>query len=168
MSRPPAITAVPVISQPDTRVHFVRSDGTLAPNEPSFLIDHRSPVKERWGGWFVTGTLAGDTHMGNALLPESQRAASFDRQRGSAITDVRRLFNHDLYLSPHSDVVALMVLGHQIRMHNLIARLHHTGTPAPDQIEELLRYLLFIDEAPLHGPVTGSTTFAAEFEKVGR
>jgi hypothetical protein len=148
----------------------------------------------------VTGTIAGATHMGNALLPESEHAASFDRERGTAITDVGRLFDSARYLSPHSDIVALMVLGHQVRMHNLIARLHHTANaaaglkagptneapelkPGPAsgqtvgpsfssadetaQIDELLRYLLFVDEAPLKGAISGSTTFAADFEKRG-
>jgi hypothetical protein len=162
---------------------FVRPDGALAPNAPSFLTDHRSPIEERFGGWFVTGTLAGDRHMGNALLSSSQEAASFDRQPGTAITDVSRLFFADRYLSPHSDVVALMVLAHQVRMHNLIARLHREAVSAtaasgpavdpssrstvPERIEELVRYMLFADEAPLRGTVEGSTTFAADFERVG-
>jgi hypothetical protein len=166
------------------RSTFVRRDGTLASGEPSFLTDDRSPFPERWGGWFVTGTLTSDTHMGNTPLSEAQHAATFDRGPGTAIADVRPFFSHDRYLSPDSDIVALMVLGHQTRMHNLIARLHRTATlaasgaaaadtPQPsssdvsDQIEELLRYMLFVDEAPLQGAVTGSTTFAADFARRG-
>jgi hypothetical protein len=162
---------------------FVRPDGTIAPNAPGFLTDHRSPIEERFGGWFVTGTLAGDRHMGNALLSSGQDAASFDRGPGTAITNVSRLFYADRYLSPHSDVVALMVLAHQARMHNLMAKLHREAAPAtaasgpavdpasrsavPEHIEEIVRYMLFVDEAPLAGPVTGSTTFSADFERIG-
>jgi hypothetical protein len=161
---------------------FVRPDGTLAPNAPSFLTDHRSPIEERFGGWFVTGTFAGDTHMGNALLSSGRDASTFDRGPGTAITNVSQLFLADRYLSPHSDVVALMVLAHQVRMHNLIARLHReatspraaeAGTEAlgrsatPESLEELVRYMLFVDEAPLHGTVAGSTTFAADFARLG-
>jgi hypothetical protein len=155
---------------------FVRPDGTLAPNAPSFLTDHRSPIEERFGGWFVTGTLAGDRHMGNALLSSAQDVAAFDREPGTAITDVSRLFFADRYLSPHSDVVALMVLAHQVRMHNLIAKLHReavsaadpsAGSTVPERIEDLVRYMLFVDEAPLKGAVRGSTTFAADFERIG-
>jgi hypothetical protein len=156
------------------RSTFARADGTLARDEPSFLTDDTSPFEERWGGWFVTGTVQGALHMGNAPLPESQHAASFDRHRGSAMTDVSAIFEHQRYLSPESDVVALMVLGHQIRMHNLIARLHHTASaPGAAQkdvdagIEDLLRYMLFVDAVPLPGPVKGSTTFAADFERLG-
>jgi len=174
---------------------FARSDGSLASGEPSYLTDDTSPIEERWGGWFVSGTVGAATHMGNSPLPESQHAATFDRTRGTAITDVARLFDHDRYLSPHSDVVALMVLGHQTRLHNLIARVHHLATLKPESaepqpgsaelkpgatyvgrgfspavtiaIDDLVRYLLFADEAPLKGPVVGTTTFAADFEKLG-
>ena len=155
------------------RSTFVRSDGTLASGEPSYLTDDRSPVAERWGGWFVSGTITGDEHMGNSPLPQSEHAATFDRSRGTAITDVAHLFNRTRYLSPHSDVVALMVLGHQVRMHNLIARLHRSvtdGAPAKDvstQTDDLVRYMLFADEAPLKGAVKGPTTFAADFERRG-
>jgi hypothetical protein len=71
---------------------------------------------------------------------------------------------------PDSDVVALMVLGHQVRMHNLIARLHRRsvdGLPFDEDVEDLVRYMLFVDEAPLRGPISGSTTFAADFERLG-
>jgi hypothetical protein len=169
------------------RSTFVRSDGTLASGEPSYLTDDTSPIEERWGGWFVSGTVGGAMHMGNSPLPQSEHAATFDRSRGTAITDVARLFSEDRYLSPHSDVVALMVLGHQTRMHNLIARLHHLASsrgsaattesaelkPGPGDaavttaIDDLVRYLLFADEASLKGPVVGTSTFAADFEKLG-
>lgn len=158
---------------------FVRNDGTLVSGEPSFLTDDRSPFEERWGGWFVSGTIAGVTHMGNAPLPLGQRASTFDRTRGTAITDVSRIFDSARYLSTESDVVALMVLGHQVRLHNLIARLHRAasagasgdaalGPRVDEQIQELLRYLLFVDAAPLTGVVKSPTTFVQDFERRGR
>lgn len=72
------------------------------------------------------------------------------------------------YLSPHSDIVALLVLAHQIEIHNLIA----TADAAPDADpkdagEPLVQALLFEGAAPLNGPVDGSSDFAAEFSKRG-
>ena len=149
---------------------FVGADGQMAPRVRSFLTDHRSPIEERWGGWYVTGRLAGNTHMGNAFLRFGQDEASFDRTTGTAMTNVANRFRSERYLAAESDVVALMVLDHQVRMHNLLARLHYTadrGLPVADQVEELLRYTLFVDEAPLNGLVAGTTTFAADFERIG-
>jgi len=34
----------------------------------TFTTDHESPLKERWGGWYVTGTHGDQRHMGNAVL----------------------------------------------------------------------------------------------------
>jgi len=159
---------------------FVRSDGRLASELTSYLTDHRSPLEERWGGWFVSGTFSGNVHMGNALLRAGQTDTSFDRAPGSSIANVASMFYSDLYLSSASDVVALMVLDHQARMHNLIAKLHHDAVAETTErgstalppaltkdIEELLRYMLFVEEAPLKGPVAGPTKFAAEFEQLG-
>ena len=35
-------------------------------------IDHRTPIEERWGGWYVTGTHGAQHHRGNAIVPDPQ------------------------------------------------------------------------------------------------
>jgi hypothetical protein len=72
-------------------------------------------------------------------------------------------FNTDAYLSPYSDIVALMVFEHQTRMMNLIAR------AATDRgvINELVDSLLFVDESRLTGKITGSSGFAEKFAALG-
>jgi hypothetical protein len=149
---------------------FTLPDGQVAPRTPAYLTDHRSPLAQRWGGWFVSGTFSGDVHMGNVLFRAGMDPETFDRAPGTAVADISHLFYSNRYLSPASDVVALLVLDHQVQMHNLIAALHYDashGRPWDDALEALLRYALFVDEAPLKGPVKGPTTFAADFEKRG-
>ena len=134
--------------------------GTLEPGARSFITDQESPWSERWGGWYVSGDLAGGTHMGNAI-PTA--------------------FNASAYLSPDSDVVAHLVLAHQTQMHNLITltnyktRLALYSQASTGQFErpaeQLLRYLLFTGEAPLPGSaqqgVGASSAFAKEFAARG-
>lgn len=149
---------------------FPGPDGQVAPRVRSFLTDHRSPIEERWGGWYVTGTFSGDLHMGNAVLRSGEDESSFDRAPGTNMKNVAAHFRSERYPSAASDVVALMVLEHQAHMHNLLTRLHYDasqGQPVTADIEDLLRYALFVDEAPLKGPVTGTTAFATEFEQRG-
>ena len=158
---------------------FTRTDGTVATRARSFLTDHRSQLEDRWGGWYVSGSLENNLHMGNAFLREADDPTTFDRKPGSQLKNLANHFHSDRYMTPDSDVVALMVLEHQVRLHNLLGRLqydssqdpeyllHIAASPLAAEIEELLRYLLFIDEAPLKGTISGSTKFAAEFEKVG-
>ena len=72
-------------------------------------------------------------------------------------------FNTDAYLSPYSDIVALMVFEHQTRMMNLIAR----AATDRNVINELVDALLFVDEPPLADKITGSSGFAEKFAALG-
>jgi hypothetical protein len=128
-----------------------------------FSIGHGSPFADRWGGWYVSGKLAGDVHLGAAVSEQA--------------------FHPAKYLSPGSDIVALMVLAHQVRMDNLITHAKYEALFALDPRESpnpawakqrvaragdaLLDYMLFGEEAPLHGPVQGSSPFASEFQSRG-
>ena len=85
------------------------------------------------------------------------------------------------YLSPYSDVAALMVFNHQTRMTNLLIRvgwefrvagygrsgvLETTG-PLREMVNELVDYLLFVDEAVLPARVRGTSGFAEKFSAAG-
>jgi hypothetical protein len=53
--------------------HLVRSvfpnwEGFPQLQAGSFLTDHSSPLKERWGGWYVTGTHGAQRHLGNVWV----------------------------------------------------------------------------------------------------
>ncbi|MEP6716216.1 MAG: hypothetical protein ABJC09_11625 [Terriglobia bacterium] len=165
---------------------MVRSVTTDAAGNPilsagGFITDHRSPIAERWGGWYVTGTSGTQTHRGNGAEPTSN------------VTDLKPWIDTGAYLSPHSDIVALMTLEHQTRMDNLMIRVgweariammendtlnKSVGEPE-GQIrpaiqhrieaasEDLLQYMLFRDEAKLTAPITGTSGFAEEFSKQG-
>ena len=43
---------------------FPRHDGSFDFRRKSFVTDHKSPFKERWGGWYVTGQHGDMLHMG--------------------------------------------------------------------------------------------------------
>jgi hypothetical protein len=110
-------------------------------------VDSRTPFDKLWGGWFVTGKAVPAGHMGNTVFANSQRR--------ELIPNLDPKFS----LAPSSDVVALMVFAHQMHMMNLLAH--------PDNINELVDYLLFVDEAALPGPVRGSSGFAEKFSAAG-
>ncbi len=130
---------------------------------PSYLTDHRSPLKERWGGWYVSGTHGEARHMGNTFVEKGESSSSLDVNAGANATRLDSYLDTGAYLAPHSDIVSLLVMEHQVHMNNLLAR------PANQQrIEDLLRYMLFSDEAPLGAVVKGTSTFAADFERSGR
>jgi hypothetical protein len=94
------------------------------------------------------------------------------------LSSVSGKFDTTGYLSPYSDVTALLVLNHQVHMTNLLTRLGweariaaHQGAPVETRVRETARelvdYLLFIDEAPLPGSVSGASGFADQFAAGG-
>jgi hypothetical protein len=57
---------------------YPTTTGTLVPGTKALITDQESPWSERWGGWYVTGDLAGGTHMGNAVVEDKESAAGVD------------------------------------------------------------------------------------------
>jgi hypothetical protein len=178
--------------------HLVRSVYPDARGLPvlsagSHRTDHTSPLKERWGGWYVSGTSGSQAHLGNLTVAERTRPEEVNNRAGVNVTDLSRLFKTSLYPTPHSDLVALMVLEHQTGTQNRITRanvltrlalhdeaelnkaLGRQGTGHSESTvgriqnagEPLVRYLLFCEEAPLTGPVRGTSGFAQEFARRG-
>ena len=137
-------------------------------------VDQTTPLAERFGGWFVTG--AGFAHLGNRVLTKAEDPGGTEP---FGLSDVIKL---DDYLRPTSDVVAHMLLVHQTQMHNRIAHATLGARKAlayRDEMagrfgevseslaasvkrrierpaEELLRYMLFADEAEIPGEGEGS------------
>jgi hypothetical protein len=160
---------------------FTRPNGTQTEHSPSYITGQDSPLSERWGGWYVTGTYGAQTHMGNALVDSTENPMAIDRQAGANVTDLSKFIDTSAYLAPDSDVVAHLVLAHQTQMHNLITLTNYrtrialyggeTGDSAGKDwrgaAEELVRYLLFADEATLEGPVKGTSGYAEEFARRG-
>jgi hypothetical protein len=169
---------------------YATRTGTQATPSQSFITGQESPLSERWGGWYVTGTYGSQTHMGNVVVEDKDNPEQIDRAAGANLTDLSKKFDTSLVLSGQSDVVAHLVLAHQTQMHNLITltnyqtriALYKAGLPADAKAEsipeatrqlyqkpaeQLLRYLLFADEVPLEGQVKGTSGFSEEFAARG-
>jgi hypothetical protein len=96
--------------------------GGLAPRTASFVTDQKSAWKDRWGGWYVTGSLGGAS-MANAVVVPAATPASDDKTARPPATLsplAASSFEKADYITPGSDQVALLVLAHQTQMHNLI------------------------------------------------
>jgi hypothetical protein len=128
----------------------------------SIVTDHRTPFPDRWGGWYVDGTTS-ETHRGNSV--------STDPEFTSSISALR--FDAKSYPAATSDIVALMTLEHQTQMTNLLtrlsweARLDSKGPALAARLEEVVRYMLFLDERPLSAPIRGASAFSETFPRRG-
>jgi hypothetical protein len=154
--------------------------------------DHRSPLEERWGGWYVTGKHGSARHMGNAMLADLKDPKSLITDHGLNVTSLDGRFNTKTYLTPYSDIGALMVFEHQMQMMNLITRVGWEVRVAlyqeqmknspfvvivdnrrelpevlRDTAAELVDYMLFVDEVPLKSRIEGVSGFTEMFSAEG-
>jgi hypothetical protein len=158
------------------------------PNEyaTGWAVDHRTPIEDRWGGWFVTGTAVPNRHLGNVPVYHVKkggvRAATAPK-----LTSVESAVDTTPYLTPYSDIAALMVFNHQTHMTNLITRLNWAqrvdeydkkigrvpatraadADPVVTLAVELVDYMLFVHEEPLPNRIRGNSGFAEKFTAVG-
>ena len=172
---------------------YTNPDGSPNAAAKSYVTGQESPLSQRWGGWFVTAKSGSQSGMANVMIADPQHPEQLDRAAGANLTSLTGRFDTAAYLSGSSDVVALMVLAHQTQMHNLITLTNYqtrlalfadqnrnqaAGLPpgtisdtARKQFEGpaelMVRYLLFTNEAPLDGPMAGTSGFAEEFASRG-
>jgi hypothetical protein len=172
---------------------FTKPDGSPDAAAKSFVTGQDSPFSQRWGGWYVTAKSGGQGAMANVTISDPQHPEQLDRAAGANLTSLAGRFDASAYLTGSSDIVALMVLAHQTQMHDLITLTNYSTRLAvfADQnrnqaagllsetisdaarkqfegpAEQLVRYLLFTNEAPLDAPIAGTSGFAEEFAARG-
>jgi len=166
---------------------FPGPDGTPMRELGDYITDDRSPVEQRWGGWYVTGRTGSIRHMGNAIVTDTARRESMVTDRTLNLKSLKGKFDTDGYLSPYSDIVGLMVFEHQMHMVNLFTRVGWevrlaqyqermdkalgsqgvTDGLLRDMARELVDYMLFVDEASLGDKIQGNSGFAETFSAEG-
>ena len=178
--------------------HLVRSvysdrNGYPVLSMGTYRVDQTTQVEKRWGGWYVTGTHGEQKHLGNLIVSGNSQREPIDNADGQNVTRLEKYFDATNYLSPHSDLVALMVLEHQTEAHNQLTRANFqtrealfaetrmnkelgepeghrwesTNTRIKSVCESLVRYLLFSEETQLTARLQGTTDFASDFAKRG-
>jgi hypothetical protein len=137
------------------------------------IVDSRTPIENRWGGWYVTGTTGSLQHRGNAVAPFPDRPDMLDLHDTQNLTSLSGRVDTGGYLLPSSDIVALMTLEHQTRMTNLITRIGWEARTEAAQsrldfvTDELVSYMLFVGEAKIYEPIAGVSTFTKTFAERG-
>jgi hypothetical protein len=136
------------------------------------------PLERRWGGWYVTGNLGTIEHFGNVDVEKLTSGAATPAT--IALMSLEKTFDTRGYLTPYSDIAALMVFEHQMQMTNLLTRLGwetrvvaHDKRPVAsssgfrDRVADVVDYMLFVGEAPIASTIQGSSGFAANFSERG-
>ena len=153
----------------------------ISPIGKSVTTD-QTPLDERWGGWYVTGTHGAQTHMGNVIAPVlAHEVGNMKTYLATAklppagnVADLEGRVDVEPYLTSTSDIASMMVLAHQTSVHNLITRAgydarvaeregDHNESRVKSVGEPLVRAMLLVKEAPLTAPIKGTSNFTREF-----
>jgi hypothetical protein len=172
---------------------FVDSSGQPILSAGSYSVDHSTPLEQRWGGWYVTGTHGAQTHLGNLIIRGQDVRQPMDNAQGQNVTQLADRLAVEKYLTPHSDLIALMVLEHQTLVHNHLTKANFAarqalqyetemnrtlGEPAGKRMEsttrriqsagnDLVEALLLVNEAKLTAPISGTSGYAEKFSRSG-
>ena len=146
----------------------------------AIITDHRTPFRDRWGGWYVTARRGEQVDRANATTLDPEDAESLVRESMQNLTTLAGLFDPAPYPAATSDIVSLMTFEHQTQMINRLTRVGWESRIAEREdadsrarealtadIEELVGYMLFSGEAPLKNPVEGVSSFTRTFTSRG-
>ena len=172
---------------------FVDYSGQPMLSGGSRTVDHTTPIDQRWGGWYVTGKHGHQNHLGNLVIRGRDVPRDVDNSQGQNVVSLKDRLDLGRYLTPHSDIVALMVLEHQTLVHNRMTKANFTarqafdyehtlnealGEPKGNRLEsttrriqsagdDLIEAMLFVEEAKITSPISGTSGFAENFSKKG-
>ena len=129
---------------------------------------HQRPLDERFGGWFVTSSNG-----------QSFPAAGQIMQNGLAVhTQIGEHYDPAIHLAGSSDILAHLLHEHQIGFHNRLIKVlisardngqvegERIVTSHEEDIDELVRYMLFQNEAklPKQG-IVGDAQYVEDFRR---
>jgi hypothetical protein len=156
-----------------------------------------TPISERWGGWYVTGKPDNSAHLGNiqtnSTASPAAQISSLRVNRPGTVDNLDRLFDTRLYLTDHSDIIALLVFEHQVYIEDIITRANYKartmvarlndGQPADAlswnqlptkartmlkvMLEPLVKALLLVDATRFPGKLAGNSGFDQWFQAQG-
>ena len=150
---------------------YTGTTGMLVSHEGWILVTDRTPLKSRWGGWYVTGRHGSQVHLGNVVIKTLYDFDKLEELRIGNRDTLDGLVDTKPYLTNTSDIVALLVLQHQADVQNLITRVHYDARTAEDKREEpldetlerLIRTMLFVDAVEYTAPISGDPKFVEQF-----
>ena len=160
---------------------LANEQGEIVSHEVNLITDTSTPISRRWGGWYVTGQHGEQANLGNLIIRNRTVPNSENLLANGNREDLSEFLDLDPYLSEHSDIVALLVVEHQVEAYNAIIKanyearslLHEKGADAVSRAqleaiaEPLVQSLFMAHEAPLGDAVSGTSGFTEYFQGLG-
>lgn len=155
------------------------ADGNIVSHELSEITEQSTPVEERWAGWYVTGMSGKQTHRGNFIVEDVSVLSKRPWVGVINLGNLDQFVDLAAYPRKTSDIVALLVLQHQVEVQNRLVRLNYesrkllaanskiAAAELQALIKPLLQVMFMADEPQLVDAVQGSSGYQQWFEKRG-
>lgn len=168
---------------------FTKPDGHAILKAGSDLVDLRLPWEKRFGGWYVTG-LKNSQHRGNQIFVETDFGA--EKANRAPLVENHDKIDHTNLLHSDSDIIAHLVLQHQVQFHNALSKLtlmtqkalhdqkvfdqllERDGTLVESTLrrihhaaEDLIEAMFFYEEITPMPEMVFESKFRTDFERMG-
>jgi hypothetical protein len=147
-----------------TRTVFPDANGEPLSGSGGANIAPSTPLAERWGGWYVTGTKAPFQHRANLT---GRKAEDFEGPNAlptrnlatlDGVVDTRR------YLLKTSDVIPMLMHDHQVHVHNVLSTANQDARIALHRWPAMREILGLPKDAPPQGSCL--VVFDSQAEKI--
>lgn len=147
-----------------TRSVFPDANGEPLSGSGSANIAPSTPLAERWGGWYVTGTKAPFEHRGNLTGKKMDDFEGPSAQPTRNLLSLEGVVDTRRYLLKTSDVVPLLMHDHQVHVHNVLSTANQDARIALHRWPAMREIL----GLPANAPPQGSclVVFDSQAEKV--
>jgi hypothetical protein len=147
-----------------TRSVFPDSNGEPLSGSGSSNIAPSTPLAERWGGWYVTGSRAPLEHRGNLTGKKIDDFEGPTAQPTRNLLSLEGIVDTRRYLLKTSDVIPLLMHDHQVHVHNVLSTAHQDARIALHRWPAMREILGLPKDAPPQGSCV--VVFDSQAEKI--
>ncbi len=147
-----------------TRSVFPDLNGEPLSGSGSSNIAPSTPLAERWGGWYVTGTKSPFEHRGNLTGKKIDDFEGPSAQPTRNLLSLEGVVDTRRYLLKTSDVVPLLMHDHQVHVHNVLSTANQDARIALHRWPAMREILGLPKNAPPQGSCL--VVFDSQAEKI--
>ena len=147
-----------------TRSVFPDANGEPLSGSGGSNIAPSTPLAERWGGWYVTGTKAPFEHRGNLTGRKVDDFEGPSALPTRNLTSLEGVVDTRRYLLKTSDVLPLLMHDHQVHVHNVLSTANQDARIALHRWPAMREILGLPKDAPPQGSCL--VVFDSQAEKI--
>lgn len=147
-----------------TRSVFPDANGEPLSGSGGANIAPSTPLAERWGGWYVTGTKAPFRHRANLTGRKAEDFEGPDALPTRNLASLEGVVDTRRYLLRTSDVIPMLMHDHQVHVHNVLSTANQDARIALHRWPAMRAILGLPKDAPPQGSCV--VVFDSQAEKI--